>query len=83
VSEGIPFLGFIVFPTHRRLKRRKGIAYRRRLRRMLSACAAGEISQDEVHASLQGWVNHAQCGDTWGLRRAMLAELSAALPAAP
>ena len=29
ITEGIPFLGFVVFPTHRRLKRRKGIAYRR------------------------------------------------------
>ncbi|MGD8969602.1 MAG: reverse transcriptase domain-containing protein [Anaerolineae bacterium] len=79
VSEGIPFLGFIVFPTHRRLKRRKGIAFQRRLKRKLAAHAAGEISLDEVHASVQGWVNHVHYGDTWGLRRAMLA----GLPVAP
>ncbi len=28
VSEGIPFLGFVTYPDHRRLKRRKGIYYR-------------------------------------------------------
>jgi hypothetical protein len=74
VNEGIPFLGFIIFPTHRRLKRRKGIAFRRRLKRKLAACAAGEIPLDEVNASVEGWVNHARHGDTWGLRRALLTE---------
>jgi hypothetical protein len=79
VSEGIPFLGFVIFPTHRRLKRRRGIAFQRRLRRKLQACAAGEITLDEVHASVEGWVNHVRYGDTWGLRRAVLA----GLPVAP
>ena len=31
VPEGIPFLGFVVFPDHRRLKARKGHAFRRKL----------------------------------------------------
>jgi RNA-directed DNA polymerase len=72
VTEGIPFLGFVVFPTHRRLKRRKGIAYRRRLQWLLAAYAAGEIPLEQVTASVQGWVNHVRHGDTWGLRRAVL-----------
>ncbi len=72
VTEGLPFLGFVVFPTHRRLKRRRGIAYRRRLGRLLAAHAAGEIPLEEVTASVRGWVNHARFGDTWGLRRAVL-----------
>ena len=41
VSEGIPFLGFVVYPHHRRLKRRKGIAYRRRLRRAAARLPPG------------------------------------------
>jgi len=72
VSEGIPFLGFIVFPTHRRLKRRTGIAYRRRFRALVTAYRAGEIPLDQVSASVRGWVNHARFGDTEGLRRAVL-----------
>jgi RNA-directed DNA polymerase len=72
VTEGIPFLGFVVFPTHRRLKRRKGIAFQRRFKRLLVACAAGDIPLERVNASVQGWVNHARFGDTWGLRRAVL-----------
>jgi len=72
VSEGFPFLGFVVYPTHRRLKRRKGIAYRRKLRSLLDRYQAGEIPLERVHASVQGWVNHVRYGDTWGLRRAVL-----------
>ncbi|MFQ5614651.1 MAG: reverse transcriptase domain-containing protein, partial [Anaerolineae bacterium] len=45
VTEGIPFLGFIVFPTRRRLKRRKGIHYRRRLKQQsrFSFCGCGGL----------------------------------------
>lgn len=75
VTEGIPFLGFIVFPTHRRLKQCKGIHYRRRLTRLLTSYQAGEIELDQVHASVQGWLNHVRYGDTWGLRRAMLSNI--------
>jgi RNA-directed DNA polymerase len=75
VSEGIPFLGFIIFPTHRRLKRRKGIAFQRRLKQLAARYAAGEIEYQQLAASVQGWVNHVRYGDTWGLRRAILNEV--------
>jgi len=75
VAEGILFLGFVVYPTHRRLKRRKGIAYRRRLKGLLRAYAAGEIPLERVDASVRGWINHVRYADTWGLRRAMFNDL--------
>ncbi|MCB9150260.1 MAG: RNA-dependent DNA polymerase [Caldilineaceae bacterium] len=75
VAEGIPFLGFVLYPHQRRLKRRKGIAYRRRLRSLLVAQAAGDIPLAKVTASVQGWVNHVRYGQTYGLRRKMLSEL--------
>ncbi len=72
VTEGIPFLGFRVYPDHRRLKRAKGVAFARRWRALLQAFAAGEITREELHASLQGWVAHASHGNTYGLRRALI-----------
>ncbi len=72
VTEGIPFLGFVIYPNHRRLKRRNVVNYRRRLRCLLAAYAAAAIPLDRVDASIQGWINHARYGDTWGLRRAVL-----------
>ncbi|MCB0214318.1 MAG: RNA-dependent DNA polymerase [Anaerolineae bacterium] len=79
VGEGIPFLGFVTYPQRRRLKRRKGIHYRRRLKRLSAAVAAGEVAPDEVTASVQGWVNHIRYGNTVGLRKAVLD----AVPALP
>jgi hypothetical protein len=72
VTEGIPFLGFVVYPDRRRLKRRKGIQFRRRFRDLLQRYAGGEVSLEQVTASAQGWVNHTRYGNTVGLRKAVL-----------
>jgi RNA-directed DNA polymerase len=71
-SEGFPFLGFIVFPQRRRLKRRKGIYYRRKLWRLIDAYEAGQISLDALIASVQGWQSHVRYGNTVGLQEAIL-----------
>jgi RNA-directed DNA polymerase len=75
VSEGIPFLGFVVYPTHRRVKRRKVVHYRRKLHGLLANYRAGEMDQHTIQASIHGWLNHVQYGDTWGLRSAVLREV--------
>jgi len=71
-TEGIPFLGFVVFPGHRRLKRRKGIEFRRRLRRLLRLYQGEPELAEAVAASVDGWLNHAGYADTEGLARALL-----------
>jgi hypothetical protein len=76
VTEGFPFLGFVLYPTHRRLKGRKVVAYRRRLRHRLWAHNRGAVPRESIVASLQGWLNHARYGDTWGLRKQLLAEVT-------
>jgi retron-type reverse transcriptase len=84
VTNGIPFLGFVTYPTHRLLKRRNGVAFRRRFKAQLQALAAGEIDQAGVEASLRGWIAHAAHGDTYGLRRALISkELITTGPANP
>ena len=75
VSEGISFLGFRIFQTHRRLKRVQAIAFRRRMKGLLNDYAERQIELDRVTASVTGWVNHVRYGDTYGLRRALLAQL--------
>ncbi len=74
VSNGIPFLGFVTYPTHRLLKRRNGLAFARRLRAQLQQLAVGRLTYADVAASVQGWAAHAVHGDTYGLRRALLGE---------
>lgn len=75
VAEGMPFLGFMIFPQRRRLKRRKGIYFQRKLRAMMTAHYAGETPLSSVTASVQGWVNHVRYGNTVGLRKAVLGRL--------
>ena len=72
VAEGLPFLGFTVFPTHRRLKASKSLSFRHKFKRQVAGLAAGDLALDDLHASVRGWVNHTRYGDTWRLRRAVL-----------
>lgn len=69
---GVSFLGFQVFPNYRRLKPANGHAFQRRLKRLKSSHENGEISPKKLSVRIQGWINHASHGDTWGLRRAVL-----------
>jgi retron-type reverse transcriptase len=74
VANGIPFLGFVTYPTHRLLKRRNGLAFRRRFKAQLRQLAAGQLDYAGVTASVRGWLAHASHGQTYGLRRALLGE---------
>ena len=71
-SIGIPFLGFQVFKDHRRLKSTNGYAFQKRLKQKITELKREKITQENFQASLQGWINHANHGDTWGLRRSIL-----------
>ncbi len=77
VAEGIPFLGFRVFPNRRRLKRRKVVHFLRRLRRLAQEFREGTAPPEKLTASVQGWVNHVRYANTVGLRKAVLAGLMA------
>lgn len=61
VTEGIPFLGFRVWPTHRRLLPDAVKRARRRLAKLADEPAT-------ARARLEAWIAHATHGDTWGLR---------------
>ncbi|RIL11758.1 hypothetical protein DCC79_03790 [bacterium] len=72
VAHGIPWLGFVVYPTHRRVKARNVRNFTRRLRARWTDYCANRISFAEFDASVQGWINHVRYADTWGLRRHVL-----------
>jgi len=71
-ATGIPWLGFVVFPDHRRLKARKVRYATRRLGQRYDAYRSGAIAFGDFDASVRGWINHAQHADSWGLRRHLL-----------
>lgn len=78
---GIPWLGFVVYPTHRLVKRRNAVNFTRRLERNIDGYQAGRITFGELDASVQGWINHVRYADTWGLREHVFASHPIRAPA--
>jgi retron-type reverse transcriptase len=68
VNEGIPFLGFLLFPAHRLLKQARGIGFQRKFAR----ARRHQKSYTEIMAMVRGWVNHIRIANTWNLRLAIL-----------
>ena len=75
VRDGIPFLGFRIWPTHRRLKRANVHAFVRRLHKQLNAYGEGELQLQDLNESVRAWVAHAAHGDTYRLRAQLFRHL--------
>jgi hypothetical protein len=75
VQHGIPWLGFVVYPSHRLLKSR----IRRKAVSRIDACwqdyRAGKATFAELDAVVQGWVNYLRYADSWNLRKSLLADI--------
>jgi len=71
-ASGSPWLGFVVYPTHRRLKGRKLRHSTRHLNRRYAQWRNGAITFAEFDANVQAWINHARYADSWRLREQIL-----------
>jgi len=67
-DQGIRFLGYRVFPTHRLLARENVVRFRRRMRWMQRAFAGGRIGFDAIRPRIMSWLGHARRADTYRLR---------------
>ena len=75
IEQGVPFLGYRVFRTHRRLRRDNVRRFQRRARRLTEAYRSGRVDVDRVGRSVRSWVAHASHANTYGLRRKLLGEM--------
>lgn len=57
---GLTFVGYRTWKTHRQLPRATVRRFRRRLRRMRRALAAGAITPDELDRRVTSWIAHAR-----------------------
>ncbi len=76
VAGGIPFLGFRVFPHHRRLRTTGKVRPLRRLRALARAFAQGHVSARQVRASVMALRGHALAGDTYHWRTSLVRKVS-------
>jgi len=71
-GRGLDFLGFHLWPTHRRLRKDSIKRIHRSLKTLQRQYAAGEISLELVGQTINSWVAHAAHADTYGLRKNVL-----------
>jgi hypothetical protein len=68
VKEGIRFLGYRIFPTHRLLPKENVRRFRRRVRLMQEDYALSRVSFAEIYQRLMNWNGHARQANTYRLR---------------
>jgi retron-type reverse transcriptase len=68
VKDGIRFLGYRVFPTHRLLPKENVRRFRRRVRRMQEDYAAWRVFWAAIYQRLVSWIGHARQANTYRLR---------------
>ena len=73
-ADGITFLGQRIWPHRRRLCRGNVVRARRRLRRLVLAMRAGEVTREAAQQRWASWLGHARQADTSALVRGMLAD---------
>jgi RNA-directed DNA polymerase len=81
VSNGVGFLGFLIWPERRRVKRRKVVHAMRRLRHLVEEVEAGTASVSELSEFIRSWLAHVQRANTVGLRRATIGRIRVRLGA--
>ncbi len=69
VNEGIPFLGFRIFPAMIRLDRRTLRRFRRRFWHCEREYLQGDLDVDQLNASVTAMFAHIEHGDTFRLRQ--------------
>lgn len=77
-ADGVPFLGFQVFPYHCYVRKEKVRRYRRFLKKKIKQYRARQIAPDELENALNAWLGHVRFGQSerleyqvfWQLREA-------------
>jgi len=68
-GQGIDFLGYRVFPTHRRVRKSNVKRYKRKLRKMQAGYASGKMNLKDIHQRIASWLGHVRWADSYRLRQ--------------
>lgn len=72
---GVPFLGYVVYPHHRKLSKKNSMAFRKRLRAYRNSYRNGDKEFDDVTSSVRSWVAHASHANTYKLRESIFSKV--------
>lgn len=73
-GRGLDFLGYHIWPTHRRLRKSSIRRIHRTMRRFQRLYARGDVDLDEIRRSVVSWSAHASHADTHGLQNTLFAQ---------
>ena len=71
-GAALDFVGYRIYPTHRRLRRDSIKRITTSLKRLRKQYAAGKIDLDEVRPVVHSWIAHASHANTQGLQEKIL-----------
>jgi RNA-directed DNA polymerase len=72
---GLNLLGYLVYPTRRRLRNDNGHRFARKLRRFARGYAQGRLGWADIDPAVQSWIGHARHADTEGLRKHLFGQI--------
>lgn len=68
LAQGVDFLGYRTWPTHKLVRKRSIKKARRKLKSMAGKYSSGQIDLSKISASIRSWVAHCSHADTYNLR---------------
>lgn len=74
-GRSVDFLGYRIWPYHRKLRRDSVKRMHRRLRELERLYRDGKIDLRGVDARVQSWLGHAKHANTYGLKKKLLGEV--------
>jgi len=69
VTQGIPFLGFRIFPGTIRLQRKTIVRFRKNVRKKETQYIEGKITENQLAASVQSMIAHISWANTFQMRQ--------------
>lgn len=75
VQKGTDWLGYRIYPTHRRVRRSNVKRFRERLHLLMEAYRNREIELEKVKASILSWLGQVKHADSYHLREQILREV--------
>ncbi|NUM37320.1 MAG: RNA-dependent DNA polymerase [Candidatus Brocadiae bacterium] len=74
-QKGVLFVGYRIYPYHRRLRRKNISLFRKRIRQYKSLEKQGILSHRQVQERIQSWIAHASHANTYRLQQNLFKEL--------
>lgn len=71
-AQGVDFLGYRIWRTHRLLRKSSVRRMKRKLRAFARKYSAGEMESKKIQASIMSWLGHAKHANTYTLRKKIL-----------